>query len=379
VGQVEGAESVGGRQPRRVLLGQLGAAGDCVYATTVARQIKADLPDCHLTWAIGSAYRQVIAHNPHVDEVWEVGLTGHSQMIEVWRNFASEARRRQLRGEFDDVHLTQIFPDNLQNFDGTVRSSIFRGYPRPITVPVTPVVRLTAEEIDRVRAFAQGHGLEPGGRAILFESSPRSAQSPMNDAWVSSMVARLAPSLPGWQFVSASPRRAELSSAQIVDASSLAFREIAELARYCCLLVGCSSGLTWLLTSDAAPPLMPTVQILSARAGDYGAVVRDLEYWQLPSAHVIELRDGNAERAADCVLMLVTKGVTSARSRYHQELPPRFDHYFDLMFAKLRERDLTTVRRSFRTVAARYGIGRVGGGLTPYLVRKLAGRLRPTG
>src|SRR5512138_3038540 len=42
---------------RRVLLGQLEANGDCVYATTVARQIKTDNPDCHLTWAIGSRCR----------------------------------------------------------------------------------------------------------------------------------------------------------------------------------------------------------------------------------------------------------------------------------------------------------------------------------
>ena len=77
---------------RRILLGQLAANGDCVYATTVARQIKADDPECHLTWAIGSSYRQVIAHNPHVDAVWEVPYSRKEDAIATWRAFEREAR-----------------------------------------------------------------------------------------------------------------------------------------------------------------------------------------------------------------------------------------------------------------------------------------------
>jgi hypothetical protein len=340
---------------RRILLGQLGAAGDCVYATTVARQIKADLPGCHLTWAIGSAYRQVIAHNPHVDDVWEVELQGHRHMVDAWRAFVSEARRRQLAGDFDEIHLTQIYPDNLQNFDGTVRASIFRGYPRPITVPITPVIRLSEDEIEHVRTFAMRHGLEPAGRAILFEASPRSGQSAMDESWLSVIATRLTRALPEWRVISASPRSDEQPAIDIIDASGLGFREIAELARYCSLFVGCSSGLTWLLTSDAAPHGLPMIQLLSKRAGEYGAVVHDLEHWRLPSDHVIELREGGPERAAECVIDVLSHGIAAARNRHHQELPPRFDFYLDMIIRKLRQGDLSTFRRSLGHAIARYG------------------------
>ncbi|MEQ1577992.1 MAG: hypothetical protein ABL894_10090, partial [Hyphomicrobium sp.] len=56
----------------RILLGQLGSNGDCLYATTIARQIKKDFPGCHLTWAISSLCTRVLDNNPDVDEVWEV-------------------------------------------------------------------------------------------------------------------------------------------------------------------------------------------------------------------------------------------------------------------------------------------------------------------
>ena len=36
----------------KVSLVQLDANGDCLYATTIARQIKQDYPGCHLTWWI---------------------------------------------------------------------------------------------------------------------------------------------------------------------------------------------------------------------------------------------------------------------------------------------------------------------------------------
>ena len=56
----------------RILLVHLIANGDCLMATTVARQIKTDFPGSHLTWAIGYKCRHVIDNNPYVDEIWSV-------------------------------------------------------------------------------------------------------------------------------------------------------------------------------------------------------------------------------------------------------------------------------------------------------------------
>ena len=131
---------------KRILLGQLGRRGDCLYATAVARQIKHDYPGCHLTWAISSMCRSVIEGNPYVDEIWEIKQHTNNDVFTVWNQFEAEAARRKSNGEYDEIFLTQVHPGNFQNYDGTSRSSIFRGYPLPITVPITPVVRLSSNE-----------------------------------------------------------------------------------------------------------------------------------------------------------------------------------------------------------------------------------------
>jgi hypothetical protein len=141
---------------KRFLIGQLGSFGDCLYATTVARQIKNDYPDCHLTWAIGSIYRSILDGNPYIDEIWEFPLSKRTDLLDRWQQFENEAVERKNRGDFDEIFLTQVWPNNLKNFDGTLRSSIFRAYNKPITVPVLPVLRLLPAEVENVRNFALG-------------------------------------------------------------------------------------------------------------------------------------------------------------------------------------------------------------------------------
>lgn len=356
---------------RRVLLGQLGANGDCVYATTIARQIKADDPECHLTWAIGSACRQVIDHNPHVDDVWVVDYKYPDDMATVWKAFEREAKARQRRGDFDDVYFTQINPGNFRNFDGTIRASIFRGYPRPITVPVTPVIRLSQTEIDRVAQFAGENGLTAHDRVVLFESSPRSGQSAVTPTWASAVAHEILATLPGSRVVMTSGMDGRPADRDVVDASKLAFREIAELSRYCSLLIGCSSGLTWLLTSDAAETI-PTIQVLSRDVGEYGAVVHDLEHWGLPSQHVIELHDCSTEHAARVAVAVFTDGLESARSEFHEELPLTFTYYVDTMFGRLRQGEILTFARSLMHTSARYGLR---SGLARDLVKRSLSRI----
>jgi hypothetical protein len=164
-------------KPKKILLGQLNSSGDCIFATIIAHQIKIDYPGCHLTWAIGSMCRSVINGNPHVDEIWEIPLKSIAEVTEVWRQFEQEALEKKRRGDFDEIFLTQIAPGNLHNYDGMIRSSIFRGYPSRITVPVTPILRLSPIEIENVCRFAASHFIANKDQVILFECSPKSGQS----------------------------------------------------------------------------------------------------------------------------------------------------------------------------------------------------------
>jgi hypothetical protein len=355
---------------RRVLLGQLAANGDCVYATTVARQIKADDPECHLTWAIGSACRQVIQHNPHVDEVWEIPLERREDTVSAWRAFECQAAERRRRGDFDDVYLTQIAPNNYKNFDGTVRASIFRGYPKPITVPITPVIRLSHDEIEGVRAFASQHRLTESGPVVLFECASLSGQSLVTLAWALDVSRIIVGRLPGTRVIMGSRVVGLGTNPAIIDASVLGFRQIAELTRYCSLFIGCSSGLTWLCTSEAAHTI-PMIQVLTKGAGMLGAVVADLEYWGLPSGHVIEMRDCDVEHAASAALDVLTEGVASARPKYHEQQGVRLTQYYDAMLGLFWDGRFADLATSMRHTIGRYGMRKE---FVTDLVRVLAAR-----
>jgi ADP-heptose:LPS heptosyltransferase len=109
----------------RILLGQLGSNGDCLYATAIARQIKHDFPGCHLTWAISPLCKAVIKNNPDVDAIWEVEAGDWTRVFgDGWYAFEAESLQRLTRGEFDKIFLTQIAPANFRNYDGTVRASL---------------------------------------------------------------------------------------------------------------------------------------------------------------------------------------------------------------------------------------------------------------
>jgi len=64
----------------------------------------------------------------------------------MWRLFEREATRRLVRHDFDHAYFSQIWPNNFQNFDGTIRPSILRSYGRPITVPIENVIHLTMKK-----------------------------------------------------------------------------------------------------------------------------------------------------------------------------------------------------------------------------------------
>src|ERR1700733_14182200 len=101
----------------RILLGMLGSNGDCLYATAIARQIKKDFPDCHLTWAIGSLSKSVLANNPDVDELWEIPLAAWADQERAWHLIEIEAYELASSGRFDHIFLTQISPGRFANYD----------------------------------------------------------------------------------------------------------------------------------------------------------------------------------------------------------------------------------------------------------------------
>ncbi len=312
---------------RRVLLGQLVANGDCLFATTVARQIKTDDPNCHLTWAISSRCRQVLRNNPHVDEVWEFELERHGELVEhwtdakqLWENLKRTAHARRERGEFDEVYLTQFDYARVEDYDGTIRSLILGGYPRPITVPVNPVIRLGAEEVANVEQFVAAHpAVGRCAHVLLFECAPKSGQSFVTPAYALEVSRALTARRADVCVFLSSNLPVDTGEERIIDASRLSFRENAELTKHCTLLVGCSSGISWLGTSDWAKPL-PYVQLLRGNAHLPNSFLHDHERRGLPTDGLLEMVDCPAPRLVDCLLAIFDQGFPAARARFHERI-----------------------------------------------------------
>jgi ADP-heptose:LPS heptosyltransferase len=309
---------------KRILLVQLISLGDCLYVTAVARQIKQDYPGCHLTWAISSQCSQVIQNNPYVDEIWEVFT---EKMSDAWGKAWEETKKKAIEkkeiGLYDHVFFTQIYPDNFYNYSGTIRSTIFRGYPNPITVPVAPVIVLTDKEIENANEFAKRYNLDKFKHVILFESSPGSSQSAVNNEFAYTISEKIVDKFEDCIIILTSNQKINTGHARIIDASVLTFRENAELSKHCDLLIGCSSGITWLLTSTWAKKI-PTIQILKKRAlfFEFASVSYDLNYWGQSTDHIIEITKFEDKYIFDCVKMALGEGIKKAREKYNERLKP---------------------------------------------------------
>ena len=322
-------------KPLRILLGQLYSNGDCLFATTIARQIKEDFPDCHLTWAISRSCRPMIQGNPHVDEVWEivpppprtdVPNSKEVQLDEMWWQFRRDALERKARGEFDEIFLTQIDVENMHHYDGTIRSTIYSNYPRPITVPVAPVLRLDDAEVERVRQFVAAHPVfSESTHRLLFECSPKSNKMFVNPEFALEVSRLLLEQEPNASIVLSSNLPIRSTDKRILDGSVLTLRENAELTKYCTLLVGCSSGISWIGTSDWAKPL-PMVQLLSPAAAYPNSIVRDHRRWHLPTDDILEMSDCSAQDACECLVAVFRDGLSKAKARYHQEIDLTFSY-----------------------------------------------------
>ncbi len=340
----------------RVLLGQLGANGDCLYATTIARQIKADFPGCHLTWAISSLCRRVLVNNPHVDEVWEIPVGEWLDMDRTWLAFEAEAWRRVARGEFDHAFMTQICPSYFANYDGTIRPSQFRNYPRPITVPVETVIVLTQAERERVEEWVWTNNLDAYGQVVLFECSSKSGQSFLTPALAVKVAERVLAAVPDCCFVLSTHEPIETGNERIIHGGKLGLRETAELTKHVDLFVGCGSGVTVAATSAAAKPGLPNIQILDRGTSVFASFKHDAEHFGLPAGHFLETTTANPAQLAEIVRLSLVEGLAVAQVRHGETLPLDFKWYFELIErVLLRQRRYLDAANSVLVTAERYG------------------------
>ena len=336
---------------KRFLIVHLIANGDCLMVTTIAKQIKFDNPNCHLTWAISYKCKQVIENNPYVDSIWEVSHDPKENLIArngFWDKLKQEAEERKAKGEFDEIIYSQLQPDNIHHFDGTTRSSTFRAYPKPITVDVTPVMNLCDDEVTHVKDFVIKNKLESYKHIILCECTPGSGQSSMNLLLMLHIAGNIIEERKDAIFIISTHLKIDSSFGdRIIDASTLSYRENAELSKYCTFLVGCSSGITWLLTSSWAKKIN-TVQFLQngELPFSFASLAYDLAYWDLPTNHILETDASELGMMQNIVIDSIID-FDSAKKKYNIEFKPKLLHLAKAVKYILSKDKLNGVRKSF--------------------------------
>lgn len=305
---------------KKILLVELCANGDCLYATAIARQIKEDYPGCHLTWAIAGFCKSIIFGNPYVDEIMEVNDAPKNDLA-AFRRFKKRILAQKKSGTWDEVFITQVIDDNAANYDGCIRSATFRGYKNKVTVPVTPVLRIADNEKEKVRVFAETNKLSKYQHVILFEFSPLSGQANITREDAVKIAEELVSKADAAVILSSGDKIAHVDN-RIIDGSILSIRETAWLTHYCTFLLGSSSGITWASTSDAARKL-PMVQLLSPSSLYLNSVARDFKRQGLTEFNVIEITNVEINNIVDAVLMALVE-FEKAKDKYHTDIPVSF-------------------------------------------------------
>lgn len=339
----------------RILLGQLGAGGDCLYATILARQLRADFPEAEICWAVSTQCKGLLVNNPDIDAVWEIPVADWSYHEMAWRVFEREAYRQYQQRNFGLILLSQIWPNNFQNYDGTVRSSLLRAYGRPITVPIENVICLTDEEIARVEDFARENRLPDTEHTILFECSSKSGQSSVTPESAQDIAAEIYALLPHSRVIFSTHLPMELRDERSLYAGTLSLREVSHLTHHVSLFVGTGSGGTVAASSTAAR-ILPMVQVLKASTSVFASFAHDFEYFDLHERQVLELTDEDPKLLARAIASACTSGVAKARAEYGTPVQVEFTHYLNTIETYLmRFFRFLDAARSLQITARRYG------------------------
>jgi ADP-heptose:LPS heptosyltransferase len=302
----------------RILLIQLFSNGDCLYVTAIARQIKHDFPDSHLTWVVSSKCKSMLINNPDVDVIEEVLISDASQNEVVFHQVIAETEKKKRDGIYTNVIVPQLLGSNMKYYDGIVCSSLFRSSGLKITVDPTPGLYLTNQESEKANRFALQHQLSKYEHVILFECAPQTKQLLLTDEMILAYSKQIVSKGNACVILSA-PKAYHFNEEHIIDGNILSIRETVSLTHHCTLLLGCSSGISWAATSNAAKPL-PFVQILASDAYYFNPLSITFKKWNHSLDCLIELVRFDTLKIGQVFEDVFSKGFDSARKIHHQKV-----------------------------------------------------------
>jgi hypothetical protein len=317
----------------KILLVQLGANGDCLFVTSIAKQIKEiDYPGCNLTWMIGSKFKSILKNNKYVDEIIEIELTENYNLGQARENIHNNLIEINAYQKFDKVIITDYCLKNRNRWFGTIRSSLFRQYGNPSRLSPIPHLVLDQKEIDNVKDFVNHYDLKNRDiYTILFECAPLSGQSDMTINRAVKIASEIIDRNNSVKIILSSANKVLSNNENILDGSILTWRENAELTKYCKLLIGCSSGISWINTCDSAGNI-PTIQTINPNYFDNilsCSMKLDLQYFNIPTDSIIEMHNASDNHIIDATILSINN-FKEAKLEYDKEVP----FIFSLVFMK---------------------------------------------
>jgi hypothetical protein len=305
-----------------VLLIQLFSNGDCLYATTIAKQIKQDYPQCKLSWLVFPNIAPILKLNPYIDELIYFEKIVNETNGDLYIRVINYVEDLVKKGSIDTYYFPQLISDNFSNFDGCLRRSMYRCYPRQITVDKTAILQIDDNEKAKAVQFANEHKLSSYKNVILFEASPMSGQVLLTEDNIKTWAASLA-DLESTCVITSSFKSFNIDHPHVFDGSVLSIRETAALTHYCTILLGCSSGITWITLTTAAKRL-PLVQVLDAKAYIFNPPSIDFTVSGFNIENVIELYNVTNALIIEIFSQIFTFGFEKARLNHNQIVKNKF-------------------------------------------------------
>lgn len=333
----------------RYFIYQFAAFGDCLFATIVVKQLKHNDPNCEITWGISKRYVSILKNNPFVDRILEFEIDPKTATLNEFDKHNRLVSEIEKEYGVNFIHL-QLLNKHINRLHTTLRFTVLKIFNLPITVSKNAVLRLDEHEKNNVSDFLNLNRISFYPVKILFECVPTSGQSSVNYEFAIQVAENVAARNKNVCFILSGAFNSHIENPQIFNASVISFRENLELINNCDLLVGCSSGITWLTICESAKPI-PSIQLLSQDSDLFAGVHFDFEINKIDNSHIIELIDFDVNKTIDCIESALQNGIFQTKLKFHQVYKPSIfnlkNNIMKLVWLKFSLKELINYVESF--------------------------------
>lgn len=331
----------------RVLIGYLGENLGLIYSTPLAKQIKSDFSDAHITWAVSKSSKYILDGNPDIDEYLILDDNNTINGVDIYK-FADEKYKQNI---FDEVIFSQI-SYNFSNYDGVLRTSILKAYKNKYTIPLNPYLYLNELEMDEVQNFVSSNFIFKFKNKILIDCSSESIITPQ---FAYDLSLKIVDFLPDTCVVLTEFPANTDTYQEIIDGSHLNLKQFAYLTNYMNLIVGSNDSIIEASQSDLGKQV-PTILLYDSNSTKLNSLKYDLDYWEINNDHIIELFGLSEEKLIGAIEAIFEMGGISTLDLFNELLPNKYSKYLDELLQKINETDdINLVSKSLLNFIRRNG------------------------